>query len=129
MPLWRTDAGACVPSGHSSYLLSSELDRSTMTAIALESNLFCPLHPELPRCSSARYHTAHTSFTPTCSSQVPGFLADADKFSAKGVNAIYVVAVNDLFVMNAWKKNMGAPEQVKFGESLSRGDGQPWQGS
>ncbi|KLT39170.1 Redoxin [Cutaneotrichosporon oleaginosum] len=58
--------------------------------------------------------TVPGAFTPTCSSQVPGFIADADKFAAKGVNGIYVVSVNDLFVVNAWKKSMGAPDSVKF---------------
>lgn len=60
--------------------------------------------------------SADPSFTPTCSSQVPGYIADADKFAAKGVDGIYVVSVNDLFVVNAWKKSMNAPEKIKFGK-------------
>ncbi|BEI79762.1 hypothetical protein CcaverHIS002_0102910 [Cutaneotrichosporon cavernicola] len=58
--------------------------------------------------------TVPGAFTPTCSSQVPGFIADVDKFKAKGVDGIYVVSVNDLFVVNAWKKAMHAPESMKF---------------
>ena len=39
------------------------------------------------------------AFTPSCSSQVPGYLSKADEFFAKGVSAIYVVSVNDAFVL------------------------------
>lgn len=39
------------------------------------------------------------AFTPACSSQVPGFIENEDAFRAKGVNQIYVVAVNDAFVV------------------------------
>ncbi|KAG1750636.1 Redoxin-domain-containing protein [Suillus paluster] len=49
------------------------------------------------------------AFTPPCSSQVPQYIADYDKFKAKGVNNIYVVAVNDAFVVKAWKEKL-APQ-------------------
>jgi len=49
------------------------------------------------------------AFTPPCSSQVPGYIKDYQKFVDKGFAAIYVVAVNDAFVMNAWKDKL-APE-------------------
>jgi 2-Cys peroxiredoxin 5 len=39
------------------------------------------------------------AFTPPCSSQVPEYIADYEKFKAKGVKNIYVVAVNDAFVV------------------------------
>ncbi|KAG0707262.1 Redoxin-domain-containing protein [Suillus ampliporus] len=49
------------------------------------------------------------AFTPPCSSQVPQYIADYDKFKAKGVNNIYVIAVNDAFVVKAWKEKL-APQ-------------------
>ncbi|KAG8908114.1 negative regulator of the PHO system [Tulasnella sp. 403] len=53
------------------------------------------------------------AFSGVCTNQVPGYIEQYDKFKAKGVNDIYVVAVNDAFVMNAWKEKLGG-EKVKF---------------
>lgn len=44
------------------------------------------------------------AFTPPCSSQVPGYVEQAEKFAAKGVQGIYIVAVNDAFTTQAWKE-------------------------
>lgn len=38
------------------------------------------------------------AFTGTCSAQVPGYINALKKFQEKGVNGIYVVAINDVFV-------------------------------
>jgi peroxiredoxin len=49
------------------------------------------------------------AFTPTCSStHLPGYEAMADEFKAMGIDNIYVLSVNDTFVMNAWIKDQGA---------------------
>ncbi len=49
------------------------------------------------------------AFTPTCSiSHLPGFVELAGQFFEKGIKAIGCVAVNDVFVMNAWGKSAGA---------------------
>jgi len=49
------------------------------------------------------------AFTPTCSARhLPGFVDQADAFFAKGVDTIACMAVNDVFVMNAWGKGAGA---------------------
>ena len=48
------------------------------------------------------------AFTPTCSAyQLPGFEEKYDEFTALGIDAIYCLAVNDGFVMNAWAKDQG----------------------
>lgn len=55
------------------------------------------------------------AFTPTCHrNHLPGFLAKADEIKAKGIDAIAVVAVNDVFVMNAWAKDTGAADTIEF---------------
>ena len=49
------------------------------------------------------------AFTPTChKNHLPGFLANADAIKAKGVDTIAVTSVNDVFVMDAWKKATAA---------------------
>ncbi|KIS68607.1 uncharacterized protein UMAG_03177 [Mycosarcoma maydis] len=48
------------------------------------------------------------AFTPPCSSQVPGYIQHASEFQSKGVEAIYIVAVNDQFTVKAWKEKLGA---------------------
>lgn len=49
------------------------------------------------------------AFTPTCSAyHLPGFVEHGDEFSAKGIDAIGCMAVNDVFVMHAWGKSANA---------------------
>lgn len=39
------------------------------------------------------------AFTGTCNAQVPGYIKAYDDFKAKGIKNIYVISVNDVFVM------------------------------
>ena len=62
------------------------------------------------------------AFTPTCSMKhLPGFVAEAEKIRAKGVDDIVCVAVNDAFVMDAWGKSSGATGKVRM---LADGNGE-----
>lgn len=62
------------------------------------------------------------AFTPTCSNlHMPSFLKNIDAFKSKGVNTIAVTAVNDVFVMEAWKKASGADGKIDF---LADGNGE-----
>lgn len=55
------------------------------------------------------------AFTPTCHrNHLPGFIENADKFFGKGIDAIYVTAVNDVFVMDAWEKASKAGGKIVF---------------
>ena len=51
------------------------------------------------------------AFTPGCSlTHLPGYVVNADKIKAKGVDTIACVAVNDAFVMGAWGQDQNADE-------------------
>ena len=53
------------------------------------------------------------AFTPTCDAKhLPGFVQLADQILAKGVNTIACMAVNDVFVMNAWGKASGVGDKI-----------------
>ena len=53
------------------------------------------------------------AYTPTCSAaHLPGFVVNADKIKAKGVDTIVCLSVNDAFVMDAWGKDKNAEELV-----------------
>ncbi len=62
------------------------------------------------------------AFTPTCNNKhIPSFLNNADAIKAKGVQSIAVTGVNDVFVMEAWKKSTGADGKIEF---LADGNGE-----
>jgi glutaredoxin/glutathione-dependent peroxiredoxin len=48
------------------------------------------------------------AFTPTChKNHLPGFVKNLSAIKGKGVDTIAVTGVNDVFVMDAWKKAAG----------------------
>ncbi|MEO8064943.1 MAG: peroxiredoxin [Pseudomonadota bacterium] len=61
------------------------------------------------------------AFTPTCDAKhLPGFVDKAGDFKAKGVDTIACMAVNDVFVMNAWGKNSNVGDKITM---LADGNG------
>jgi peroxiredoxin len=61
------------------------------------------------------------AFTPTCHrNHMPGYVAKADEIKAKGVDAIVMTAVNDVFVMDVWGRESGCGDKI---ELISDGNG------
>ena len=57
------------------------------------------------------------AFTPGCSiTHLPGYVVNADKIMAKGVDTIACMAVNDAFVMDAWGKAQNAEELLMLAD-------------
>jgi peroxiredoxin len=62
------------------------------------------------------------AFTPTCSNQhLPSYLKNYDKVKAQGVDTIACMAVNDVFVMDAWGKDKAVGDKIKM---LADGNGE-----
>jgi peroxiredoxin len=53
------------------------------------------------------------AYTGTCTLRhLPGFMQHADAIRAKGVDQIACIAVNDVFVMDAWGRSVGVDARV-----------------
>jgi peroxiredoxin len=53
------------------------------------------------------------AYTPTCHAKhLPGFVAKADEIKSKGVDAVAVTAVNDIFTLDHWLKDSGAADKI-----------------
>lgn len=60
------------------------------------------------------------AFTPTCSARhLPGYVEHYQAFKDKGVDDIVCLAVNDVFVMNAWGKQHNADQIVMASDNLA----------
>ena len=60
------------------------------------------------------------AFTPTCSAKhVPGYMENFDELKAAGVDEIWCVSVNDVFVMGAWARDQKTAGKVRM---LADGD-------
>ncbi len=61
------------------------------------------------------------AFTPTCSmNHLPGFVDQFDALKGKNVDTVACMAVNDVFVMDAWGKDRGVGENIMM---LADGNG------
>jgi 2-Cys peroxiredoxin 5 len=60
-------------------------------------------------------YTLLGAFTPGChKTHAPGYVANADKYRAKGVDEIVIITVNDAFVAGAWAEALGAEGKVRI---------------
>ena len=61
------------------------------------------------------------AFTPVCHHiHLPGVIAEYESFKADGVDLVACTSVNDVFVMDAWRRALGIPEGILF---LADGNG------
>jgi peroxiredoxin len=57
------------------------------------------------------------AFTPGCSvTHLPGYVVNADKIKAQGVDTIACMSVNDAFVMGAWGQAQNAEELLMLAD-------------
>ncbi len=62
------------------------------------------------------------AFTPTCSANhLPGFVDHAADIASKGIDTVACMAVNDVFVMDAWGKDRSVEDKVLM---LADGNGE-----
>ena len=62
------------------------------------------------------------AFTSTChNAHIPQFVENAAALKARGADRIVVVAVNDAYVMKAWRQSLGAVGKLDF---MADGDGE-----
>jgi len=55
------------------------------------------------------------AFTPACSAQhVPGYVAEYEALRAAGVDEVWCVSVNDVFVMGAWARDQKTHGKVRM---------------
>lgn len=54
------------------------------------------------------------AFTGNCNNQIPAYVADADKWAAKGYATIACLTVNDAFVTAAWGDQLGATGKIRM---------------
>jgi len=57
------------------------------------------------------------AFTPGCSmTHLPGFVVNADKIKAQGIDSIICTSVNDAFVMGAWGQQQNAEHLIMLAD-------------
>lgn len=62
------------------------------------------------------------AYTPTCHKQhMPGFVDRFGELKSKGIDAVACTAVNDVFVLSSWAKELGAEGRI---EMLADGNGE-----
>lgn len=59
------------------------------------------------------------AFTPGCTlTHLPGYVVNADAIKAAGVDTIACLAVNDVFVMDAWGKSQNAEHLLMLADGM-----------
>ena len=55
------------------------------------------------------------AFTPVCDgNHIPGYIHHHQDFMDKGIDELWCVSVNDLFVMKAWGQQLGAENKMRM---------------
>jgi len=71
------------------------------------------------------------AFSPTCSGRhLPGYIKHYDAFKEKGIDVIICIAVNDAFVLDAWKKAHNVDDKIALlsdgNEEFTKAVGLEW---
>lgn len=101
--------------------VGARLPDGTLTEFIETETAGCSLGPnafqvaDLVRGKKIALFAVPGAFTPTCSAKhLPGYIARAQEFAAKGVDEIWCVSVNDAFVMGAWGREQQAAGKVRM---------------
>jgi peroxiredoxin (alkyl hydroperoxide reductase subunit C) len=55
------------------------------------------------------------AFTPTCSIRhLPGYVEKSEEFRSKGVDSVACLSVNDVYVMDAWRRDQEVSDQIEM---------------
>jgi len=102
------NVGDTVPSGTFKYIPWAE---------ELETKIACGIPSEITtdawKGKKVVIVSVPGAFTPTCHvNHLPPYLQKYDELRAKGVDAIYVLAANDCFVMSGWGIAQGLRDKI-----------------
>jgi peroxiredoxin len=98
------------------------LPEGTMTeTVEFDASNGCPMNPHPVNVADAAKGKKIVIFglpgayTPTCSAKhVPGYVQNAAKLKAKGVDEVWCMAVNDVFVMASWGRDQKVNGTVRM---------------
>lgn len=101
--------------------IGDTLPEATLTEFIVEETEGCTLGPnafkvsDMVKGKKIVVFGLPGAFTPTCSGKhVPGYVAQHDALKAKGVDEIWCVSGNDVFVMGAWAKYQKTDGKVRM---------------
>ncbi|CAL1373079.1 unnamed protein product [Linum trigynum] len=104
---------AAVPSISASISVGDKLPDATLSYLDADDEVQTVTISSLTAGKKAILFAVPGAFTPTCSQKhVPGFVEKAAELKSKGVDTIACVSVNDVFVMKAWKENLGIKDDA-----------------
>lgn len=96
--------------------VGSRLPEKTFSLLQ-DSEMKNPTTADLFAGKKVAFFAVPGAFTPTCSAaHLPGYVALADQFQAKGVDSIICLSVNDAFVMDSWGKAQNAEHLVMLAD-------------
>ncbi|XP_009365315.1 peroxiredoxin-2E-2, chloroplastic [Pyrus x bretschneideri] len=119
-PLLRFSTTASKPIS-ATIAVGDKLPEATLSYLDAADDVQTVTVSDLTKSKKAVLFAVPGAFTPTCSQKhVPGFVEKSGELKAKGIETIACIAVNDVFVLKAWKENLNIGDEVLL---LSDGNG------